>query len=117
MIIEKYIIYFWQGKLKLWQSFWLVGGLVGIIIGQILIFLKEFIFSNYAQNPNDFPIGIKLLILMWIIYSTVGIWRSSENYKGYYFWKISTKIRREICRNPGKIRKFKNEYYTTNMNA
>ena len=92
MIIEKYIIHFWQGKLKLWQSFWLVGGLVGIIIGQILIFLKEFIFSNYAQNPNDFPIGIKLLILVWIFYSTVGIWRSSENYKGYYFWKISTKI-------------------------
>ena len=31
MFIEKFIINFWRGNLKLWHSFWLVGGFGGII--------------------------------------------------------------------------------------
>ena len=41
MIIEKYIISFWQGKFKLWHSFWLVGGVGGIIFGQIMMFFEQ----------------------------------------------------------------------------
>ena len=92
MIIEKYIINFWQGRLKLWHSFWLVGGIGGIFAGQIIIFIEERIFSNFPQNPFDFSFRSKFLILLWIVYSTVGIWRSSENYTGSVFWKITTKI-------------------------
>ena len=92
MFIEKYITSFWQGKLKLWQSFWLVGGLIGIIIGQIIIFIEEKIFGNPSQNPFEFSFRAKILILIWVIYTTVGIWRSSERYEGLFLWKISTKI-------------------------
>ena len=36
--------------------------------------------------------AINFLILPWAIYSTVGIWRSSDKYKGSKFWAVLTKI-------------------------
>ena len=83
MIFENYIINFWKGRLKLWQSFWLIGGFGGVIIGQIIVFIEEKMFSATSQYPLDFTIRGKILIL---------IWRSAENYKGAYIWKVSTKI-------------------------
>ena len=91
-IIEKYIMSFWQGKLKLWHSFWLVGGIGGIITGQIIIFLEQKIFNYNPLFPFDFTIRGKILVLLWIIFTTIGIWKSAENYNGLYFWKIITKI-------------------------
>jgi len=92
MLFESYIINFWKGKLKLWHSFWLIGGIGGIIIGQIIVFIEEKIFSATSQYPLDFTIRGKILILIWVIFTTIGIWRSTENYKGKYIWKILTKI-------------------------
>lgn len=92
MLIEKIISNFWQGKLKLWHSFWLVGGVGGIIVGQIIMFIEEKIFNNIGQNPFDFTFRGKILILIWVIYTTVGIWRSSENYEGNALWRSLTKI-------------------------
>ena len=92
MIIENFIRKFWQGKLKLWHSFWLVGFIGGIIVGKIIVFIEEKIFSSYSQSPFEFSLRGKLLVIVWIIFSTVGIWRSAEKYQGLVFWKISTKI-------------------------
>ena len=92
MIIENILKKFWLGKLKLWQSFWLVGGIGGVIIGKIIIFIEGNIFTKYTQAPIDFSFRAKLLILLWLIYTTVGIWRSAEMYNGSPFWKYSTKI-------------------------
>ena len=92
MFIENFLKNFWKGKLKLWQSFWLVGGIGGIIIGQIILFIEEKFFYNVSISPSDISIRGKALILIWVVYSTVGIWRSAENYRGSSFWKISTKI-------------------------
>jgi len=92
MFIEKFIINFWRGNLKLWHSFWLVGGFGGIIVSQIIIFIEQKIFANSANNLFNFSIRGKLLIVIWVIFSTIGIWRSAEKYTGSTFWKISTKI-------------------------
>ena len=92
MFIEKFIISFWQGKMKLWQSFWLVGGIGGIIITQIIIFIEEIIFSNPIESPLGFSLRGKILVLIWIIYSTTGIWRSAEKYKESTLSKIAAKI-------------------------
>ena len=92
MLVENYIVNFWKGNLKLWHSFWLIGAIGGVIIGQIIVFIEETIFSFSPQYPFDFTIRGKILILIWVIFTTIGIWRSAENYTGLYFWKISTKI-------------------------
>ncbi|MBI29326.1 MAG: hypothetical protein CFH21_01156 [Alphaproteobacteria bacterium MarineAlpha5_Bin11] len=92
MVIEKYIKNFWYGRVKLWQSFWLVGGIGGIIIGRIIIFIKESLLSDYSLLPIDFSFRIKILITAWVIYSTVGIWRSAEFYQGPSYWKVIVKI-------------------------
>ena len=34
----------------------------------------------------------KIIIIISTLFVTIGIWRSAENYKGIYIWKISTKI-------------------------
>ena len=92
MVIENLIKNFWLGKVKLWKAFWLVGAIGGIIIGNIIIFIEENIFANPSGNPIDLTFRSKILIMFWVIYSTVGIWRSSENYNGSTFLKTSTKI-------------------------
>ena len=92
MIIENFIRKFFQGNLKLWQSFWLVGFIGGVIVGKVIVFIEEKIFSSYTQNPFEFSMRGKILVLIWVIFSTIGIWRSAENYQGNIFWKISTKI-------------------------
>ena len=90
-IIEKYIMSFWQGKLKLWHSFWLVGGVGGIIFGQIMMFFEKNLFGMNPMYPFDFSFRSKIFVLIWVIFTTVGIWRSAENYNGAYFLKIITK--------------------------
>tara|TARA_B100000700_G_scaffold62234_1_gene68432 strand:+ start:1109 stop:1453 length:345 start_codon:yes stop_codon:yes gene_type:complete len=92
MIIEKYIISFWQGKFKLWHSFWLVGGVGGVIFGQIIMFFEKNLFGMNPMYPFDFSFRSKIFVLIWVIFTTVGIWRSAENYNGAYFLKIITKI-------------------------
>ena len=92
MIIENFIRNFWQGKIKLWQSFWLVGGIGGILIFNLIIFIEDKIFSNSTEYLTELSFRSKLLVLIWTIFYTVGIWRSAENYNGYAFLKILTKF-------------------------
>tara|TARA_Y100000590_G_scaffold337398_1_gene384355 strand:+ start:11843 stop:12193 length:351 start_codon:yes stop_codon:yes gene_type:complete len=92
MFLENYIKDFWRGKLKLWHSFWIVGGIGGILIGQIIIFIEKTFFSSSSLNLLEFSTRGKILILIWVVFSTIGIWRSAENYNGPSFLKIITKI-------------------------
>ena len=54
MFIEKFIINFWRGNLKLWHSFWLVGGFGGIIVSQIIIFIE--------QKPHSSQVGWQFVL-------------------------------------------------------
>ena len=47
-------------------------------------------FSATSQYPLDFTIRGKILILIWVIFTTIGIWRSAENYKGNIIWIVAT---------------------------
>ena len=90
---------FWSGKVALWISYWIVGELLNSFI-LIIIFnveLKYFNNSNFISNIlflsfNDLHIINKIIIFIWSIFITVGIWRSAENYNGKVIWTILTLI-------------------------
>ena len=90
---------FWQGKVTLWKSYWIVGELLNAIILFIIfnIELKIFNNTNFFQNipllsfKNLHPFS-KFIIFFWTIFITVGIWRSAEKYNGKLIWIILTLI-------------------------
>ena len=99
MKIRKILEDFWQGKITLWKSYWIIGELInGLIV--IIIFNIELKFFNNTKlfeniplmNLNDLHIINKLIILVWSIFITVGIWRSAENYQGRFIWITLTLI-------------------------
>jgi len=87
------IISFWEGKVPLWKSYWLVGELLNALVMIIIFNIEAYIFNNFKfleslpyLNYNDLNIFSKSAIIIWSTYITVGIWRSSENYKGNIIW-------------------------------
>ena len=90
---------FWNGKIKLWKSYWLVGELLnGLVL--LIIFNLEIYFFNTNSTVSQIPflnfsnltILSKTIIFIWTIFISVGIWRSAENYKGSIIWIILTFI-------------------------
>jgi hypothetical protein len=79
-----FFIKFWYGDLSLPMSYWLVGVVFGLVVG--------FSIGMIAYSMGMPEAAINFLILPWAIYSTVGIWRSSDKYKGSKFWAVLTKI-------------------------
>ena len=90
---------FWFGKITLWKSYWIVGELINALI----IFLIFNIEINYLNNINiynqlpfihfdNFHFFNKIILIIWTIYITVGIWRSAEKYKGSFIWVVLTLI-------------------------
>ena len=90
---------FWFGKITLWKSYWIVGELINALI----IFLIFNIEINYFNNINiynrlpfinfdNFHFFNKIILIIWTIYITVGIWRSAEKYKGSFIWVVLTLI-------------------------
>ena len=90
---------FWNGKIKLWKSYWLVGELLnGLVL--LIIFNLEIYFFNTNSSVSQIPflnfsnltILSKTIIFLWTVFISVGIWRSAENYKGSIIWIILTFI-------------------------
>ena len=90
---------FWNGKLALWKSYWLVGELLnGLVL--LIIFNLEIYFFNTNSSVSQIPflnfsnltILSKIIIFSWTIFISIGIWRSAENYKGNIIWIILTFI-------------------------
>lgn len=79
-----FFLKFWNGDLSLPMSYWLVGIVFGLVVGFSIGMI------SYAMGMPE--AAINFLILPWAIYSTVGIWRSSDKYKGPKFWAVLTKI-------------------------
>tara|TARA_B100001057_G_scaffold470333_1_gene531566 strand:+ start:69 stop:413 length:345 start_codon:yes stop_codon:yes gene_type:complete len=89
MIKSNLIKNFFEGKVKLWKSYWLVGELLnGIVL--LLVFNLEIYFfktdSFFSQIPffnfSNLTLISKLIIFSWTLFISIGIWRSAENYKG-----------------------------------
>jgi len=99
MNIENALTKFWHGEISLWKAYWIIGELLNSIV-IIVIFnieLKFFdnskIFENILfLNLINFHFMNKLLLTIWTIFITVGIWRSAEKYKGSLIWIILTLI-------------------------
>ena len=95
--MEKVISNFWNGKITLWRSYWLVGELLNALF-ILLVFNLEIYFFGNNQISNSLPFldfsnfGLlsKITLIIWTIFITIGIWRSAENYKGNIFWLILT---------------------------
>ena len=99
MILRNLLIEFFEGKIKLWKSYWLVGELLNGIVLLIIFNLEIYFFntnSSFSQIPfldfSNFTLLSKIIIFVWTIFISIGIWRSAENYKGNIFWIILTFI-------------------------
>tara|TARA_Y100000588_G_scaffold249907_1_gene264432 strand:+ start:153 stop:482 length:330 start_codon:yes stop_codon:yes gene_type:complete len=86
---------FWNGKIKLWKSYWIVGELLNALVILLIFnidvrFLSNRINENFLPffNFNDFSFFSKILLILWTIFITVGVWRSAENYKGNMIWVV-----------------------------
>jgi len=75
---------FWFGNISLVISFWVVN----LLVMQSLIFLTSFL----ALSFNFDGLFVFLFMLPYIIWSNVGTWRSSVNFKGNNIWSILAKI-------------------------
>ena len=88
---------FFEGKIQLWKSYWLVGELLNGIVLLILFNLEIYFFntnSSVSQIPflnfSNLTLFSKVLIFSWTIFISIGIWRSAENYKGNIIWILLT---------------------------
>ena len=98
--MDKHIVSdFFNGEIKLWKSYWLVGELLnGLVL--LIIFNLEIYFFNTNSSVSQIPflnfsnltILSKIIIFSWTIFISIGIWRSAENYKGNIIWIILTFI-------------------------
>lgn len=78
--MNKLFINFFDGKLSLPISFWLFGFLGSIIFG----FVGMLLLQNMGLT--------RLFALPWHIFICIGIWKSSENYKGPIIFSILAKV-------------------------
>ena len=78
--MNKLFLNFFDGKLSLPISFWLFGFLGSIIFG----FVGMLLLQNMGLT--------RLFALPWHIFICVGIWKSSENYKGPIIFSVLAKI-------------------------
>ena len=90
---------FWRGEITLWRSYWLVGELLNAIFILIIFNLEIYLFGNNQFTSSlpfldfsNFSLLSKLVLILWTIFLTIGIWRSAENYKGSMIWIIATFI-------------------------
>jgi len=97
MIIQDILIKFWQGKITLWKSYWIVGELLNSIIVVVIFNIELKFFNNtliFETIPflsfNNLHLINRLLIILWTIYITIGIWRSAEKYNGRFIWSALT---------------------------
>ena len=97
MIVTNELVKFWQGKITLWKSYWIVGELINALIIIIILNIEIKLLNNtqlFLHMPlfrfGDLHFINKFLILVWTIFITVGIWKSAERYQGKFIWIFLT---------------------------
>ena len=95
--MKKLLYKFWKGEITLWKSYWLFGEILNAIFLFLLLNLEIYMFKNTGLFNNvlffDFrnlTILSKIIIIIWTLFITVGVWRSAEKYKGNIIWVILT---------------------------
>ena len=93
MIISTLLNEFFEGRVKLWKSFWIVGEFIFGIVILLLIQIDKYFLSyqsDYSNNISIFNLNSlsllsKLLLVTWTFFISIGVWRAAENYKGSLF--------------------------------
>tara|TARA_B100000886_G_C20096072_1_gene355923 strand:+ start:134 stop:475 length:342 start_codon:yes stop_codon:yes gene_type:complete len=101
---------FFEGKIKLWKSFWIAGELIYGFLLLVLLQLDKYLFSELSErsnylsifNLNNLSVISKLFLILITIFISIGVWRSAENYKGsifiilfvfiYYGYRVSSLV-------------------------
>ena len=81
---------FFEGKIKLWKSFWIAGELIYGFLLLVLLQLDKYLFSELSErsnylsifNLNNLSVISKLFLILITIFISIGVWRSAENYRG-----------------------------------
>lgn len=84
-LLKDYYNKFINGKISLPISFWLVGLIGTTVMGLLIMALLYFL--NVLNNPL-----LRILAFPYLIIASIGIWQSSDNYKGPKAWSVGAKI-------------------------
>ena len=84
---------FFEGKIKLWKSFWIAGELIYGFLLLVLLQLDKYLFSELSErsnylsifNLNNLSVISKLFLILITIFISIGVWRAAENYRGSIF--------------------------------
>ena len=101
---------FFEGKIKLWKSFWIAGELIYGFLLLVLLQLDRYLFSELSErsnylsifNLNYLSVISKLFLILITIFISIGVWRAAENYRGsifiilfvfiYYGYRVSSLV-------------------------
>ena len=75
---------FWNGDITLWKSYWIAGVIIPIPLGFIVGFL--------AAALGLAPVSYKVVMITYIGWTLVGVWRSADKYQGKKIFSILAKI-------------------------
>ena len=110
MIKINWIQDFFEGKIKLWKSFWIAGELIYGFLLLVLLQLDKYLFSELSErsnnlsifNLNNLSVISKLFLILITIFISIGVWRAAENYRGsifiilfvfiYYGYRVSSLV-------------------------
>ena len=82
--IKTHLNKFFNGDLSLPYSYWAIGVLISFGVGFISGFISMILTDNLTLAY--------VVIVFWQIFITIGIWRSSDKYKGPKYWAYLAKI-------------------------
>ena len=78
--MQKIINNFWNGKIALWRSYWLVGELLNALFILVVFNFEIYIFGNNQFSNSlpfldfsNFSFLSKIILIIWTIFITVGI--------------------------------------------
>ena len=70
---------FIKGDLPLWQSYWIVGILFGIV-------------AAILYGLDQYPIFNNIIIILFYLFWIIGVWKSGLKYKGKKIWVILSRV-------------------------
>ena len=81
---------FFEGKIKLWKSFWIAGELIYGFLLLVLLQLDKYLVSDLSErsnylsifNLNNLSLLSKLFLILITLFISIGVWRAAENYRG-----------------------------------
>jgi hypothetical protein len=84
----------WLGKYSLAKVFWVYNILVGLIAGIFLVPILKIIYNSAQSDSFQIVLAIVFLrsISIYGLVVAVGVWRSSNAYKGHLIWSLLAKV-------------------------